>query len=166
MVLRCIYKLKGGEGIMEFNKDNILLNVDVKDKTELFYYIAQYAKENNIINDELELVLAFLNREEEVSTGLQDSFAIPHAKSDFIKVPMVLFLKLTNPIEWETFDEKPVSNVFALLVPSECKGTLHLEMISKIATSLLEEDFINSVKNSSDKDELEKQIKKAMEGAY
>ncbi|WP_165211124.1 PTS sugar transporter subunit IIA [Streptococcus tangpeifui] len=151
---------------MEFTKDNILLNVNVKDKLELFRYIAQYAGKKNIIDNESALVAAFLEREEEVSTGLQDSFAIPHAKSDFIKVPTVLFLKLKEPIEWETFDEKPVSNVFVLLVPSKNRGILHLEMISKIATSLLEEEFITSVKNSSDKDELEKQIKKAMEGAY
>ncbi len=151
---------------MEFTKENILTNVNVKDKTKLFHYIAQYAKIKNIIDNEAELVEAFLEREEEVSTGLQESFAIPHAKADFIKIPTVLFLKLSHPIEWETFDDQPVSNVFALLVPSENKGTLHLEMISKIATSLLEEEFITSVKNSSDKDELEKQIKKAMEGAY
>ncbi|HEL1640137.1 TPA: PTS sugar transporter subunit IIA [Streptococcus suis] len=151
---------------MEFTKDNIFINVNVKDKIELFHYIAQYAKDRGIIDSDSELSEAFLEREGEVSTGLQDSFAIPHAKADFIKVPTVLFLKLSQPIEWETFDEQPVSNVFALLVPSENKGTLHLEMISKIATSLLEEEFITSVKNLYDKDELEKQIKKAMEGAY
>lgn len=164
-MLRCNCKTKGGQ-LMEFTKENILINVNVKDKTKLFHYIAQYAKIKNIIDNEAELVEAFLEREEEVSTGLQESFAIPHAKADFIKIPTVLFLKLSHPIEWETFDDQPVSNVFALLVPSENKGTLHLEMISKIATSLLEEEFITSVKNSSDKDELEKQIKKAMEGAY
>lgn len=151
---------------MEFTKDNILVNVNVKDKIELFHYIAKYAKEKSIVSNESELVEAFLEREKEVSTGLQETFAIPHAKADFIKKPTVLFLKLDHSIEWETFDGQPVSNVFALLVPSENKGTLHLEMISKIATSLLEEEFINSVKNSSDVGELEKQIKKAMEGAY
>ncbi|MGT2908137.1 PTS sugar transporter subunit IIA [Streptococcus dentiloxodontae] len=151
---------------MEFTKNNILLDVNVKDKIELFHYIAQHVKDKGIIDGESELVEAFLEREKEVSTGLQDSFAIPHAKADFIKKPTILFLKLTHPIEWETFDDQPVSNVFALMVPSEYKGTLHLEMISKVATSLLEEEFINSVKNSSDKDELENQIIKAMEGAY
>ncbi|MGT2784425.1 PTS sugar transporter subunit IIA [Streptococcus merionis] len=151
---------------MKFDRKNILLDVDAKDKLELFGIIANYALKNEIVDDKEKLVNAFLERESEVSTGLQDSFAIPHAKSDFIKLPMMLFLKLQNPIEWETFDDKPVSNVFALLVPSKFEGTLHLEMISRIATSLLEDEFTNSVKNSSDIDELEKQINKAMEGAY
>ncbi|MCK1158683.1 fructose PTS transporter subunit IIA [Streptococcus uberis] len=151
---------------MEFDKNNILLNIRVKDKLDLFNTIADYALKRNIIDNKDLLVNAFLEREKEVSTGLQESFAIPHAKSNFIKEPTVFFLKLVEPIEWETFDGQPVSNVFALLVPSKYEGTLHLEMISKIATSLLEDEFINSVKNSSNIDEIEKQIAKAMKGEY
>ncbi|MXQ47813.1 PTS transporter subunit EIIA [Streptococcus pneumoniae] len=151
---------------MEFDKKNILLNIRVKDKLDLFTTIADYALKQNIIDDKDLLINAFLEREKEVSTGLQESFAIPHAKSNFIKEPTVFFLKLVEAIEWETFDGQPVSNVFALLVPSKYEGTLHLEMISRIATSLLEGEFINSVKNSSNIDEIEKQIAKAMKGGY
>ncbi|MTB64755.1 PTS sugar transporter subunit IIA [Streptococcus sp. zg-86] len=149
---------------MEFNRDNIFINVNVKDKIELFNYIANSAKEEEIIDEASWLVEAFIERENEVSTGLQDSFAIPHAKSNFIKRPAIFFLKLQQPIAWETFDDQAVSNVFALLVPSQFEGTTHLEMISRIATSLLEEDFVNRVKNSSNIDELQKIISKVMEG--
>lgn len=151
---------------MKFDSKNILLDVPATDKVSLFQFIATVAVERGIVEDKEALVKAFLERESEVSTGLQESFAIPHAKADFIKEPTVLFLNLCQPIEWETFDEQPVSNVFALLVPSQYQGTLHLEMISRIATSLLEDEFINTVKNSSDKDELEQQIAKAMKGEY
>lgn len=149
---------------MEFSQEHIFLNVKVKDKVELFQFIAQYAKEHEIVDEEAQLVTAFVEREKEVSTGLQDSFAIPHAKSDFIKKPAILYLKLQQPIEWETFDEQAVSNVFALLVPSQFEGTMHLEMISRIATALLEEDFVHRVKDSSSVDELQKIISKVMEG--
>ncbi|SDQ28383.1 PTS system IIA component, Fru family [Streptococcus equinus] len=149
---------------MKFDKENILLNVNVKDKKELFAYIASYAKKKQIIDDQQRLIKAFINRESEVSTGLQKSFAIPHAKSNCIMEPTVLYLKLLHPIEWETFDNEPVQNIFALLVPIKYEGTLHLEMISRIATSLLDDEFIMVVKNSSNIDELEKTIVSAMKG--
>ena len=149
---------------MKFDKENILLNVNVKDKKDLFAYIARYAKKKRIIDDEQLLIKAFTNRESEVSTGLQNSFAIPHAKADCIMKPTVLYLKLLHPIEWETFDDKPVQNIFALLVPTKHEGTLHLEMISRIATSLLDDEFIMIVKKSSNIDELEKTILSAMKG--
>lgn len=149
---------------MKFGSNNILLNVDVNDKNELFAYIASYAKKQNIIEDEARLVDAFLAREAEVSTGLQESFAIPHAKANFIKEPTIIYVKLNHPIEWETFDEKPVQNIFALLVPDKYKGTIHLEMISRIATSLLDDNFIKVVKDSSNAKELETVILNAMKG--
>ena len=73
-------------------------------------------------------------------------------------------MKLLHPIEWETFDDKPVQNILALLVPTNHEGTLHLEMISRIATSLLDDEFIMIVKKSSNIDELEKTIISAMKG--
>lgn len=151
---------------MDFKETNILLNVHAKDKLDLFNIIARYAVQHQIVNETAPLVEAFLNREREVSTGLQDSFAIPHAKAAFIKEPIVLFLKLEQPIEWETFDDQPVSNVFALLVPSEFQGTLHLEMISHIATSLMEAEFTDIVKHTDDVTELTFAISKAMNGGY
>ncbi|MBF0779059.1 PTS sugar transporter subunit IIA [Streptococcus cuniculi] len=149
---------------MEFSQEHIFLNVKATTKIELFNSIANYAQEQGIVAEALQLVDAFVERENEVSTGLQDSFAIPHAKADFIKKPTILFLKLQEPIEWETFDDQAVSNVFALLVPSQFEGMMHLEMISRIATSLLEEDFVTLVKNSSNVDELQKIISTVMEG--
>ncbi|MDR0316859.1 MAG: fructose PTS transporter subunit IIA [Lactococcus lactis] len=149
---------------MKFETNNILLDVNVDSKLSLFKYIASYTLSKNIIDDEQKLVDALLEREKEVSTGLQDSFAIPHAKADFIKKPTVIFLKLSQPIQWETFDGKPISNVFALLVPLKYEGTEHLKMISNIATLLLEEEFTELIKNTKNINDLEKSISKAMQG--
>lgn len=151
---------------MEFRNENILLDVAVKDKLALFEYIADYAVTHKLVADGEALVEAFLKREREVSTGLQDSFAIPHAKAAFINEPIVLFLKLSQPIEWETFDDKPVANVFALLVPSEFEGMVHLQMISQIATSLMEESFTDIIKHTDDVTLLTKTISSAMNGEY
>ena len=87
-------------------------------------------------------------------------------KAAFINEPIVLFLKLSQPIEWETFDDKPVANAFALLVPSEFEGMVHLQMISQIATSLMEESFTDIIKHTDDVTLLTKTISSAMNGEY
>ncbi|KXT62309.1 hypothetical protein SGADD02_02281 [Streptococcus gallolyticus] len=50
------------------------------------------------------------------------------------------------------------------MVPIGYEGTLHLEMISRIATSLLEEKFIKTVKKSSNVNELKSVITEVMKG--
>lgn len=149
---------------MDFKEENILLDVDVASKEELFEVIANYAYQSGYVANEAETCSAFNEREAEYSTGLQDGFAIPHAKSKSVIQPTVLFVRLKQEIEWETFDESAVKNVFALMVPKEDEGTVHLEMLSRLATALLEAEFIQQVQQSGDKTELVELIKKEMIG--
>ena len=53
--------------------------------------------------------------------------------------------------------------MLALLVPEENEGNLHLMMISKLATCLLEDDFKETLKSVTDKKELKDYILKNME---
>ena len=145
---------------MNFKETNILLDVTVASKEELFEVIASYAYESGYVTNVDETRRAFNEREEEYSTGLQEGFAIPHAKADTVLTPTVLFIRLKH----ETFDDSAVKNVFALMVPKEDEGTVHLEMLSRLATALLEAEFIQQVQQSEDKTQLVELIKKEMIG--
>lgn len=149
---------------MNFKETNILLDVTVASKDELFEVIASYAYESGYVTNADETRRAFNEREAEYSTGLQEGFAIPHAKADTVLTPTVLFIRLKHEIEWETFDDSAVKNVFALMVPKEDEGTVHLEMLSRLATALLETEFIQQVQQSEDKTQLVELIKKEMIG--
>lgn len=140
----------------------IFLDVDVKTKHEALEYVSTKAFELGITDDKDGLLSDFLKREREYSTGLQDGFAIPHAKSAFAKEVAVFFVKCRNTFEWETLDDTDVKYLFALIVPMENAGNEHLIMISKLATSLLEDDFREMVKSSDNAAELKKYINKAM----
>ncbi|MGM0216002.1 PTS sugar transporter subunit IIA [Enterococcus sp. AZ109] len=149
---------------MNFTEEHVLLNVDAQNQTELFVILADYAKELGIVEDTEKVRTAFTEREQQFSTGLQAGFAIPHAKSTYVLAPTVIYVRLKQPISWETFDDSLVVNVFALLVPMEDAGTLHLEMLSRLATALMEDSFIETIQQTDDKTLLAKQISKEMIG--
>lgn len=150
---------------MIFTEENIFLDVDVDTKEALFLVLANAALEAGYVNDQEKTLQAFINRESEFSTGLQDGFAIPHAKDDSVIEPTVFFVKLNQSIDWETFDDNGVQYVFALLVPKIESGTTHLHMLSQLATALMEEDFKKQIKNAKDKKELVSIINHEMIGA-
>ena len=142
-------------------EDNyIFLNEDYKSKQELLSFIAAKAEELNICDTKEGLLKDLLAREAEFSTGLQDGFAIPHARSSHVKKVSVFFIRNKSVLDWETLDDSDVHYLFALLVPKENEGNIHLQMISKLATSLLEDDFKDKVKSTSDKSELKDYILK------
>ena len=145
-------------------KENyIYLDVNAKTKEQMLKFIADKAIENDICDSSEGLLEDLKKRETEFPTGLQDGFAIPHARSSHVKTAAILYLRCNEALEWGTMDDKKVNYLFSLLVPEENEGNLHLQMISKLATCLLEDDFKETLKSVTDKKELKDYILKNME---
>lgn len=147
---------------MVLEEKNLFLDAELSTKEEVLEFIAKEAKKLGITENEDELLKDLWKRENEFSTGLQDGFAIPHAKSEYVKYPTILYIKIKNDVEWETFDDSNVKFIFNLLVPKENKDNVHLKMLSKLATCLMEDDFKKEVKSSEDKGKLVKYINEKM----
>ncbi|WP_300926566.1 PTS sugar transporter subunit IIA [uncultured Dubosiella sp.] len=137
---------------------NIFLNKNFQSKNDVLNFISNKAAEYEICDSAAGLYEDLQKREQEFSTGLQDGFAIPHARSSHIKDVSVFFIKSSNELEWETLDDSKVKYFFALLVPEKNEGNIHLQMISQLATCLLEDDFKNKIKTSDSQSELKEYI--------
>ncbi|MCI8957451.1 MAG: PTS sugar transporter subunit IIA [Eubacterium sp.] len=146
-----------------FKEEYIFFDVNANTKTEVLEFISEQALALGLTDNKNELLKDFIKREEEFSTGLQDGFAIPHAKSSHAKEIAIIYVNCKNQIkEWETLDDSFVTNLFALIVPKQNAGNEHLMMIAKLATNLLEDEFKNKVKSSNNKSELSEYILKIM----
>ena len=150
---------------MIFTADNIFLDLEIDTKEALFSLLANAALEAGYVSNQEQTVQAFIAREAEFSTGLQDGFAIPHAKDDSVVKATVFFAKVNQSIEWETFDDNGVQYVFALFVPKAEGGTTHLQMLSQLATALMEDEFKEQIKKATNKKELVAIINHEMIGA-
>lgn len=148
---------------MKFDKDSVLTEVDIKDKLALLKYISESATKIGIATDAVKLDESFQEREQEFSTGLEDGFAIPHAKTSTVKEVGIIYVRLKNAIEWETYDDKPVSDVFALMVPPENAGTSHLQMLAKLSTALLEDSFKEKLRSLTEAKEIADYISQEIE---
>ena len=62
--------------------ETILLDVDAKDKIDLFNKITALAKELDIISDENKVIEEFYAKEQSSETYLGTDCAIPHARSN------------------------------------------------------------------------------------
>lgn len=145
------------------NREKIFLDKNLSSKDEVLSFISEQALKLNLTDDKEGLLADLWKRENEYSTGIQCGFAIPHTKSKHVKEPSILFIKTNEEIEWETLDDSKVRYVFNLLAPEESQGNIHLQMLSKLATCLMEDDFIEEVKNASDENYLVKYILNKME---
>ena len=131
-------------------EDNVFVNQDAESREAVLRFIADRAAELGITDDADAVYEAFLAREDMGETGMTDGFAVPHAKSDDIKDAAVIVVKNAAPLEWPSFDEKPVDVAIALLVPGGEAGTTHIKLLSKTAVLLMRDEFKNLVHGTDD----------------
>jgi fructose-specific phosphotransferase system IIA component len=140
-----------------FSEDFILLNTDINSKNELFQSAADHLYSKNAIKNKEIFIKALYERESIGETGVGDGFAIPHAKSDTVFKPVVLYIKNNKKIEYESLDDLPVDNFFMLAVP-ENSGNEHINLLSSVACLLLEDEFKAKLENVENKSEIVKLV--------
>lgn len=134
----------------------LFLQTDIASKQDALEFISQQAVRLGISADAEVLQVALWKRESEMATGLAGGFAIPHAKSDAIARPAILFAVAPRDIAWGSYDGGfiLVDRIFALLVPRSGSETVHLRLLSQLAVCLIDESFCDEVRGEVDADRL------------
>ncbi|MBF4174599.1 PTS sugar transporter subunit IIA [Lactobacillus paracasei subsp. tolerans] len=135
------------------NKEFIEVNVPAKTRDDVLHYLADMAVKDGLATDADAIFKKYVAREEEGSTGMEKGIAIPHAQDETIKRSAMLILHLAQPVEWKTFDGKPVNAVISFLIPEHDSGS-HLKYLSNTAKLLTHEDFVKSFQAAQTPDAL------------
>ncbi len=143
-----------------FTEENIVLQFGAKNKEQVLAKISELAFELNITSNQNELLKALRLREEETCTGMVNGIAIPHARSSRVVKPSIIFLKLTNSVAWESLDNEPVDLVFGLLAPDQNAELTHLQMLSNIATGLMDIENVKRIREAKTEGEIFAEINK------
>ncbi|WP_339022888.1 PTS fructose transporter subunit IIABC [Spiroplasma endosymbiont of Crioceris asparagi] len=131
-------------------KDYIFLDLEIQNQQQLFEKVAEISFENNLIKNKENLINAFLEREKIDSTYLEDGFAIPHARDKSVLESAVFFIRTNKEIQWT---DKEATKQFILLVIPEGNGE-YLDILSGIATKLMDKEFKNKLKVSTNIEEI------------
>lgn len=136
-------------------KNNIIIAKDIHDKQQLFHYLAQYmVSQKEITADDQEAFeQALWSREQLSVTGVGNDVAIPHVQKDFIKRPIVVFLKSETPIAYESIEGDSVRLVFMIAVPPHASAK-HLSFLADLSRRLMDEAFRNRLLAQQDAEAL------------
>ena len=111
--------------------------------------------------DAEELFAAAWKREEQDATGLPGGIAIPHAKSAAVTQASLAFARLNPGIDFGAEDE-PSDIVFMIAAP-DTAAEQHLAVLSKLARSLMDEDFLAALRAAQSADEAVAIVRRAIE---
>ena len=93
-----------------------------------------------------------LAREEESTTAVGEGVAIPHCKSSSVKEPGLAAMTLKDGVDYDAPDGDPVKVIFLIAAPNT-KDNVHVDVLSKLSTLLLDENFTASLLKAKTTDE-------------
>ncbi|MFA6878449.1 MAG: fructose-specific PTS transporter subunit EIIC, partial [Fusobacterium sp.] len=134
-------------------KECISLNLTAKSKNDVIDELVNMLFKNGKLNDPKEYKAQILKREEESSTGLEEGIAIPHAKTAAVKVPTVAIGISKDGVDFNSLDGEPSKLFFMIAAPANAKDS-HIEVLSQLSTSLLEDDIREGILNAKSKEEI------------
>ena len=137
-------------------KKSIHLNASPKTKSEAIDMLVDLQVKGGNIADKEAYKAGILAREEKGSTAVGEGIAIPHAKSEAVKAPSLSAMTVPDGVDYEALDGEPSNLLFMIAAPND--GDVHLEVLSRLMTILMDEDFRARLLGAKDEDEFIKVI--------
>lgn len=132
--------------------DSIDLNGQATSKEDVINKMVDLMMKRGNISDRATYLKGVFAREEESTTGIGDGIAIPHCKSDAVKAPGLAAMVLKGGVDYDALDGQPVHIIFLIAAPNT-EDNVHLEVLSRLSTLLMDEGFVNKLKSASSKEE-------------
>ena len=134
------------------SRESIQLNVAPVSKAEAINKLADLMEASGKLSDKEQYIKDVLKREASGTTGLGDGIATPHAKSAGVKTAGLSAMTVPQGMDFEAMDGLP-SRLFFMIAAPDGSNDTHLELLSNLATMLMEPDFVNALVGAKNVDE-------------
>ena len=113
-------------------EDIIKLPLASQDKPDVLRELVQILQDAGKINDFDGALQAVQEREDKMSTGLQDGIAVPHGKTPVVSSLQLAIGISPDGIDFDALDGNPTHLFFLLLAPPDQAGP-HVQALAEIA---------------------------------
>ena len=125
-------------------------SLTVANKKGLFQQLSGVASRRTGIS--AKAIVAALNERERLgSTGFGGGVAIPHGKIAGLERLFGYFVRLSQPIDFQSVDHMPVDLVFLLLSPPDA-GADHLKALASVSRALRDRPTVAKLRGARSKD--------------
>lgn len=112
-------------------------NLSGSHKYEVIEKLLELLVKNNNIRDKQTCLNDLIEREQLLSTGLENGLAVPHAKSSAAENLVVSFGLCREGLDFGTLDGKPAHFIFLVVSPLNTSGP-HIKMLAQITRNFRE----------------------------
>ncbi|MHA2709044.1 fructose PTS transporter subunit IIA [Vibrio owensii] len=120
----------------------IMLDAVFEDRFSAINALTDKLEQTGKLTNKAQFLEAVLKREEEGPTALGEYLAVPHGKSEAVKEPVFACAFVKGELMWKGLDgDEPVNMIFLLAIPPAEAGSTHMEVLTTLTSSLVDDDF-------------------------
>ncbi len=120
----------------------IMLDAVFEDRFSAINALTDKLEQTGKLTNKAQFLEAVLKREEEGPTALGEYLAVPHGKSEAVKEPVFACAFVKDELMWKGLDgDEPVNMIFLLAIPPAEAGSTHMEVLTTLTSSLVDDDF-------------------------
>jgi len=127
-----------------FREGTFILDLKAHTLRDVFHQVLNFLSAREVLPPEPELrehvEEALLARERQISTSIGHATAVPHAYLDVLTKPVIVFVRLANPLNLGAPDGVPTQFLFVLLGPPDT-AAVHLDTLTNIARVVSDDEF-------------------------
>ncbi|NOY69595.1 MAG: PTS sugar transporter subunit IIA [Deltaproteobacteria bacterium] len=138
--------------------ENIFLDIACANKRDILLKVADAAVKSRIVSNRGAIFSGLVERENTMSTGVGERLAFPHATSDETDVPGIIFIRLIEPVDFDSLDNRLVDIILALIFPAIDPNS-HVRLLARVARLCKQEDFVSTARQATDAETLLKAIR-------
>ena len=134
------------------SRQSISLDLKADNKKAAIDELVDLVNASGNLSDKEAYKKGIIAREEQSTTGIGEGIAIPHAKTSAVKKACLGAAVSKAGVDYESFDGSLAHLFFMIAAPDGANNT-HLEVLSRLSTILMDEDFRKKLMNAHTVDE-------------
>ena len=135
------------------NKNMVCMDLPGNSKQEVIEALLDVIMKTGKVKDRNAALKCILDREEKMSTGVQEGVAIPHGKTEAVDELLACVAIKKEGVDFEALDGK-MSLIFIMTLSPENKIGPHVQFLAEISRSLKHKEIREKMMSASSEDEL------------
>jgi fructose-specific phosphotransferase system IIA component len=135
------------------SKELIVANLKADSKPAIIEELIDILAWSGKIKDRDAALKSVLDREEKMSTGMQNGIAIPHGKTDAVDELLITIALKPEGVDFDAMDGEP-STIFIMTLSPEHRAGPHIQFLAEISKVLSSEQLRKKLLEASSADEI------------
>ncbi|OGB68943.1 MAG: hypothetical protein A2Y94_02835 [Caldithrix sp. RBG_13_44_9] len=135
------------------NEELISEDLTGKNKYQVIEELMDLLVKAGKIEDRETCLRDLIEREQYLSTGLENGLAVPHAKTIASRELLVSFGISREGLDFDSLDGKPAHFIFLVISPRDTSGP-HIKILAQITRNFRENEIVLQIKEAKTRSEI------------